>query len=141
MRKLALRTLGPVLTLLALLPAAEARPSTLTDFQARQVLTTLCLGQSEILLRAQPVSSVSVPAPEPVASWLALVSESVSALARTASAGAPTKEQRKIMADGLNAVAAMLRDHEALARNRGYEGAASMLAGLESTCRAALERL
>lgn len=140
MRQMLLSRLVPIVTLLVFLPSASGA-STLTDFQARLVLTTLCLGQFEAQLRAQPLSSVTASAPEPVASWLALVAENVSGLARTASAGGATDDQKKVMADGLNAVALVVRDHAALARNRGFEAAASALGTLEAACRAAVERL
>ena len=141
MRQMLLSRLVPIVTLLVFLPSASAGASTLTDFQARLVLTTLCLGQFEAQLRAQPLSSVTASAPEPVASWLALVAENVSGLARTASAGGATDDQKKVMADGLNAVALLVRDHAALALNRGFEAAASALGTLEVGCRAAVERL
>lgn len=141
MRKVSLSTLGPIVALLVFMPSASALASTLTDFQARLALTALCLGQSEAQLRAQPLSSVTATVPEALASWLALVSENVSGLARTASAGAATDDQKKVMADGLNAVALTLHDHAALARNRGFEAAASALGALEAACRTAVQRL
>ncbi len=141
MRKLSRAAFGSVLAASTFLLAASARASTLSDFQARFTLTSLCLGQSELVLRGQPVSSGETPTPEAVVSWIALVSENVGDLAQTASRGGVTNEQKKTMAGGLNAVAAILRDHAALAHNRGFEAAASTLAALEATCRSAIGRL
>src|SRR6266545_1093610 len=141
MRKLSRAAFGSVLAASTFLLAASARASTLSDFQARFTLTSLCLGQSELVLRGQPVSSGETPTPEAVDSWIALVSENVGDLAQTASRGGVTNEQKKTMAGGLNAVAAILRDHAALAHNRGFEAAASTLAALEATCRSAIGRL
>jgi hypothetical protein len=141
MHKATLSTLRPIVVLLAFLAPRAAAASTLTDFQARLKLTSLCLGQSELQLRALPHSSVSVSASEVVASWQALVLENVAGLAQTASNGGPTDDQKKVMADGLNAIANVLRDHAALARNRGLEAVAFSLTALEATCRSAVGRL
>jgi len=111
--------------------------SPISDFQARLAQTLWCMGQAEAILRSQPESSVPVPTPEALTSYLTLTSENVAALAEFASAHV-SDEQRRIIAEGLRAAARTLRDELSLANNRGLTGASATISTLESSCRARL---
>src|SRR5215813_13266388 len=111
--------------------------STISDFQARLAQLLWCLGQAEAILRSQPESSVSVPTPEALDSYLILASENTAPLTGFASARV-SDEQRRIIAEGLRTAARTIRDEVSLANNRGLTGAAATLSALESSCRAHL---
>src|SRR5262249_182873 len=111
--------------------------SPISDFQARLAQTLWCLGQAEAILRSQPESSVPVPTPEALASYLTLASENIAALGDFASARV-TDEQRRIIAEGVRGTARAFRAELSLANNRGLAGASATLSALESSCRARL---
>lgn len=118
----------------ALLLPGPLRASPASDFAARLAQTGWSLQQLEGLLRALPQSAVATPTPEAVVSYLALVSENVSALAAE-SAERTTDEQRRVMGEGWKALASLLKDQSSLATNRGLIAVASALGSLETTCR------
>jgi hypothetical protein len=130
--------LVPSLLTLLLVPAASA--STLADFQARFAQTVWSIQQSEAILRTLPQSSASVSVPDGLASYAYLVSENVAALASAATARDLSDADRKAMADGLNAVAVLLRDQAALAGNRGLAAGVGF-ASAEQACRSAVSQL
>jgi len=134
------RWLVTSVALFLLLDVSIVRASAVSDFQARLTQTLWNIQQTEIIVRSLPLSTASMPTPEGLASYLGLLSENVEALTR-AGAGAATDEQRRVMAEGLKSVATALRDLAALAANRGLTTAASTLAALETSCRAAMTRL
>ncbi len=125
---------------LAFLNSRGAEASLISDFQARLAQTTWVLSQTEALVRSQPHSAVPVSSPEALASYLTLLSENVTALAATA-ANRGSDEQRKVMAEGLKAIATSLKDQASLSGSRGLTATASALGVLETSCRNALAQL
>ena len=129
------------LSLAVLTTAAAASASPLSDFQARFAQTLWCIQQTEAVLRTLPQSStLAVSLPDGLASFSGLVSENVASLAGATTGRELSDADRKAMADGLNAIAVLLRDQQALAGNRGLAPALSF-ASAEQSCRAAVAQL
>lgn len=121
-------------------PAAPAAASPLSDFQARLAQTVWAIQQTEAVLRTLPQTTASVSVPDGLASYAALVSENVAALTGAATVRDLSDADRKAMADGLNAIAVLLRDQSALAGNRGLSAGLGF-APAEQACRAAVAQL
>lgn len=114
--------------------------SAISDFEARLTQTSWSLQHMEGLLRAQPHSAVPLATPEALVSFMTLLSENATALTGHAS-NRGTDEQRRIMAEGLKAVATTTKDIASLATNRGLTALASALGALETSCRSAIVQL
>jgi hypothetical protein len=134
----AIATLATALSTLLL--ASPLSATALSDFQARLAQTVWSVQQSEAILRTLPPSSVSVSVPDGLASYASLVTENVTALTSNATVRDLSDADRKAMADGLNAVAVLLRDQSALAANRGLATGLGF-APAEQACRAAVAQL
>ncbi len=119
----------------ALLLPGVAHASLLSDFQARLAQTIWAAQQTEAILRSLPQSSATVSTPEGLSSYAALLSENVAALNATASVRLTTDEQRRALAEGLQAVNSILHDQTAMAGNRGLTAVVSSLQSLEESCR------
>ncbi len=133
-------------TLLALTTTFILLPGPLTasivsDFQARFAQTIWAAQQTEAILRTLPHSAAAVSTPEGLSSYAALLAENTAALNAVATVRASTDEQRRALADGLQAVASALHDQTALAANRGLSGLVSNLSSLEESCRSTLAQL
>ena len=136
MRKPAFGMLGALLTVSALLPSADARASTLTDFQTRLTLTTLCPGSvRDPGCAARPPASLRVPPSRRV--LFALVSERVRS-SGTAGLGA-TNEQKRPRCGRSNAIA-LSRGITPRSRATAADLAAFTLTGLNDR-RTAVEHL
>jgi hypothetical protein len=131
--------LRATVALTALLLAAPAGASTLSDFQARLAQTVWSIQQSEAILRTLAPSAVPVGVPDGLASYASLVSENVAALTAAATVRDPSDADRKAMADGLLAVALLLKDQSSLASNRGLATALAF-GPAEQSCRSAVAR-
>ena len=124
-----------------LLLSASAGASLLSDFQARLAQTVWAAQQTEVILRTLPPSAMPASTPDGLASYAALLAENGAALDAAATARGSTDEQRRVMADGLQAVSTALQDQMALAGNRGLLGLVSTLSSLREGCRSTIAQL
>jgi hypothetical protein len=124
-----------------LLLSASAGASLLSDFQARLAQTVWAAQQTEVILRTLPPSATPASTPDGLASYAALLAENTAALNAAATARGSTDEQRRVMADGLQAVSTALQDQMALAGNRGLLGLVSTLSSLREGCRSTIAQL
>lgn len=129
---------GPSLAVVLLARPAAATP--VSDFQARLAQTVWSIQQTEAILRTVPQTSATISVPDGLASYASLLSENVTALTGAATFRELSDADRKVMADGLSAVATFLRDLASLAANRGLSGALS-LGTAEQSCRSAVVQL
>ncbi len=118
---------------------APLSASPMSDFSARLAQTIWSLQQVEAILRSQPTSSVAVPTPDALASYLDLASQNVTALCELATQRV-TDEQRRAMGDGLKSVTTLLKDQGSLAVNRGLPAVSGELGSLEAASRGAIVR-
>ncbi|MDQ2871043.1 MAG: hypothetical protein M3S32_09890 [Acidobacteriota bacterium] len=126
---------------MALLLPVPLTASILSDFQARFAQTMWAAQQTEAILRTLPHSAGAVSTPEGLSSYAALLAENVAALNALVTVRTVTDEQRRALADGLQAVSSTLHDQGALAANRGLSGLVSNLSSLEESCRSTLAQL
>lgn len=138
MRRVVRSLAGSALAVMLLARPAAATP--VSDFQARLAQTLWSLQQTEAILRTVPQTSATVSVPDGLASYASLLSENVTALTGAATVRELSDADRKVMADGLSAVATFLRDLASLAANRGLSGALS-LGTAEQSCRSAVIQL
>lgn len=130
--------LAPALSTFLLASPAAASP--LSDFQARLAQTVWAIQQTEAILRTLPQTAVSGSVPDGLASYAALASENVASLTGAATLRDLSDSDRKAMADGLNAIAVLLKDQTALAGNRGVATGLGFTPA-EQACRAAVAQL
>ena len=124
-----------------LLLSASAGASLLSDFQARLAQTVWAAQQTEVILRTLPPSAMPASTPDGLASYAALLAENAAALNAAVTTRGSTDEQRRVMADGLQAVSTALQDQMALAGNRGLLGLVSTLSSLREGCRSTIAQL
>ncbi len=126
---------------LAAFVCGSATASLLSDFQARLAQTFWSAHQTEAILRTLPQSTAAVSTPDGLSSYAALLSENIASLNTGATVRLATDEQRRVLAEGLQALASMLHDQTALATNRGLTALVSTLQSLEESCRTTIAQL
>ena len=131
----------PAVGAIWLLLSTSVGASLLSDFQARLAQTFWAAQQTEVILRTLPPSAMPASTPDGLASYAALLAENAAALNAAVTARGSTDEQRRVMAEGLQAVATALQDQMALAGNRGLLGFVSTLSSLREGCRGAIAQL